>query len=133
MDYELKALGKICSKTGKPFGPGDVCYSTVIEKGNEWVRLDFSAGAWTGPPEGALGFWRVTVPVRDQPKRRVLDPDALLRHFEQLCEDANPAREKFCRLFLEYWGSSEVPQTDDCGNQLITNSEGKLGERFSQP
>ncbi len=52
MDYELKPLGKICSKTGKPFGPGDVCYSTVIEKGNEWVRLDFSAGAWTGPPEG---------------------------------------------------------------------------------
>ncbi len=37
----------------------------------------------------------MTVPVRDQPKRRVLDPDALLRHFEQLCEDANPAREKF--------------------------------------
>jgi hypothetical protein len=95
MDYELKPLGKICSKTGKPFGPGDVCYSTVIEKGNEWLRLDFSAGAWTGPPEGAIGFWRVTVPVRDQPKRRFLDPDALLRHFEQLCEDANPAREKF--------------------------------------
>jgi CheY-like chemotaxis protein len=45
----------------------------------------------------------------------------------------NQAREKFCRLFLEYWGSSEVPQTDEAGNQLITNSEGKLGERFSQP
>jgi len=95
MDYELKPLGKNCSKTGKPFGPGDVCYSAVIEKGDEWVRLDFSAGAWTGPPEGALGYWRIRVPVRDQPKRSVLDPDALLRHFEQLCEDGNPAREKF--------------------------------------
>jgi hypothetical protein len=95
MDYQLKPLGKSCSQTGKPLGPGEVCYSAVVEKGNEWVRLDFSAGAWSGPPEGALGYWRLTVPARDQTRRRALDPDALLRHFEQLCEDANPTRESF--------------------------------------
>ena len=95
MDYQLKPLGKTCSQTGKPLGPGEICYSAVVEKGTEWVRLDFSAGAWTGPPEGALGFWRVTVPARDQPRRRSLDPDALLRQFEQLSEDANPGGEKF--------------------------------------
>jgi hypothetical protein len=94
MDYDLKPLGKTCSKTGKPFGPGEICYSAVVEKGNEWVRLDFSAGAWDGPPEGALGYWRVTVPAQIQTRRRILDPDALLRHFEQLSEDANPGREK---------------------------------------
>ena len=82
MDYQLKPLGKTCSQTGKPFDPGDVCYSAVVEKGNEWVRVDFSAGAWTGPPEGSLGYWKLTVPPRDQMRRHALDPDALLRHFE---------------------------------------------------
>jgi hypothetical protein len=95
MDYQLKPLGKNCSQTGQPLEAGDVCYSAVVEKGNEWVRIDFSAGAWTGPPEGALGYWRLTVPARDQTRRRALDPDALLRHFEQLCEDVNPGRENF--------------------------------------
>ncbi len=95
MDYQLKPLGKICSQTGKPFGPGDICYSAVVEKGSEWVRLDYSAGAWTGPPQGALGYWRVTIPAREPVRRRALDPDALLRHFEQISEDANPGREKF--------------------------------------
>jgi hypothetical protein len=95
MDYQLKPLGKTCSQTGKPLEPGEACYSAVVEKGNEWVRLDFSASAWAGPPEGALGFWKATVPARDQTGRRALDADALLRLFEQLSEDGNPGREKF--------------------------------------
>ena len=95
MDYQLKPLGKTCSRTGKPLVPGDVCYSAVVEKENEWVRLDFSAAAWSGPPTGALGYWRLTVPEADRSHRRALDPDALLRQFEQLSEDANPGREKF--------------------------------------
>src|SRR6202040_1492526 len=67
----------------------------VVKKGNERVRVDFSAGAWTGPPEGSLVYWKLTVPPRDQMRRHALVPDALLRHFEQLSEDGSPAREKF--------------------------------------
>ena len=75
--------------------PGDVCYSTVVPNGNDWERLDYSRDAWKGPPKGALGFWRSTVPLPIENKRRLLDPNALMRHFEQLSEDANPAQEKF--------------------------------------
>jgi hypothetical protein len=95
MDYQLKPIGKTCAQTGAKFQPGDVCYSTVVPNGNDWERLDYSRDAWKGPPEGALGFWRSTVPLPIENKRRLLDPNALMRHFEQLCEDANPAQEKF--------------------------------------
>jgi hypothetical protein len=95
MDYQLKPLGKICAQTGRKLLPGDVCYSAVVPKGSEWERVDFSRDAWNGPPAGAIGYWKCTVPQAVEAKRRMLDPDALLRHFEQLCEDASPARDKF--------------------------------------
>ncbi len=94
MDYQLKPLGKTCSKSGAKLLPGDVCYSAVVTRGNEWERIDFSRDAWQGPPENAIGYWRTKVPPQTELRRR-LDPDALLRHFEQLCEDANPAQDKF--------------------------------------
>jgi hypothetical protein len=131
MDYQLKPLGKTCSQTGKPLGPGEICYSAVVEKGSEWVRLDFSAGAWTGPPEGALGFWRVTVPARDQPRRRSLDPDALLRQFEQLSEDANPGSEKFryvLALLLVQRRRLRITQTRSDSSGSLLELSGLQGE-----
>ena len=77
MDYQLKPLGKTCSKSGAKLLPGDVCYSAVVAKGNEWERIDFSREAWQGPPEDALGYWRTKVPPQAEPRRR-LDPDAIL-------------------------------------------------------
>lgn len=131
MDYQLKPLGKNCSQTGKPLGPGETCYSAVVEKGSEWVRLDFSAGAWSGPPSGALGYWKMTVPARDQPRRRVLDPDALLRHFEQLSEDANPARENFryvLALLLVQRRRLRLTQTRSDADGSILELVGMQGE-----
>jgi hypothetical protein len=131
MDYQLKPLGKTCSQTGKPLDPGEVCYSAVVEKGNEWVRLDFSAGAWTGPPQGALGYWRLTVPARDQTRRRTLDADALLRHFEQLCEGANPPREKFRYVFallLVQRRRLRIAQTRNDAEGSVLELSGMQGE-----
>ena len=42
-------------------------------------------------------------------------------------------RDALCRKLLEYWSSSEIPQTDAHGMQLKTQSQGKLGERIEQP
>ncbi len=95
MDYQLKSVGKTCVRTGTELRPGDACYSALVERANAWVRLDFSPAAWNGPPEGAIGYWKTIVPQPGEAKHRTLDPDSLLRQFEQLCEEANPARETF--------------------------------------
>ena len=65
------------------------------KKGTSGCVSIFLQAPGAGRRKEALGYWRLTVPARDQTRRRALDPDALLRHFEQLCEDANPARESF--------------------------------------
>ena len=47
------------------------------------------------PPEDALGYWRSTVPLQIETNGAAARSRCLLRHFEQLCEDANPAQDKF--------------------------------------
>ncbi|VAX40628.1 hypothetical protein MNBD_PLANCTO02-1399 [hydrothermal vent metagenome] len=96
MDYRLKQIGKTCAATGQPLEPGSVCYSVLVEKEEQLARLDFSEEGWKGPPEGAIGYWKMIVPEEENQKQKSLDADALLLYFEQLCEDANPANEKFC-------------------------------------
>lgn len=36
------------------------------------------------------------------------------------------------KILHDYWLTCEVPEADETGKQVETNSEGKLGERFSQ-
>ncbi|EDL62410.1 hypothetical protein [Gimesia maris] len=95
MDYHLKPLGKTCSSTGKDFVPGELVHSVIVEKNGQLIRMDFSEEAWSGPPEGAVGEWKLQVPeaVATGPKK--IDPDALMQYFEQLYETPNQVQEKF--------------------------------------
>jgi len=95
MDYHLPPIGKNCSVSGKILVPGEPCYSALIETEGRYVRVDVASDHWTGPPEQAIAYWKCVVPDSAQTEAQPLDPDALLRYFEQLCEDANPAQQKF--------------------------------------
>lgn len=95
MDYHLKPIGKTCAATGKELVPGSACFSVLAERDGRLIRLDYSEACWAGPPEGTVGFWQSVVPEPEEAKVKPLDTDALMRYFEQLSEDANPAQEKF--------------------------------------
>lgn len=95
MDYHLKPIGKTCASTGKELVPGSTCHCIVMQRSDELTRLDFSEEGWPGLPKGAIGHWRCVVPEPAETKGTPIDPDALLRYFEQLTEDNNPTQEKF--------------------------------------
>ncbi len=95
MDYHLKPLSKSCSATGKEFLPGETVHSVIIEQNGQLLRLDFSNDGWTGPPEGAVGDWKLQVPEPTAQGPRKIDPDALLQYFEQLYESPNEVEQKF--------------------------------------
>lgn len=94
MDYQLKRAAKTCAATGEAIAPGATCYSALVEEDGRFVRVDYAEQNWNGPPENAVGFWRTVVPDEAPSKPKPLDSDTLLEYFEQLCEEANPAREK---------------------------------------
>jgi hypothetical protein len=94
MDYQLKSIGRTCTASGEELPPGAVCYSVLLEENGRLTRQDYSAAGWNGPPENAIGYWRTSVPEANPDKPKPLDAESLLQSFEQLSEDANPAREK---------------------------------------
>jgi hypothetical protein len=87
-------MGKTCEATGEELVPGNTCFSALVERDGQLIRLDYCEAGWTGPPDGTMGYWQSIVPEPEEAKAKPLDPDALMRYFEQLCEDANPAQEK---------------------------------------
>lgn len=92
MDYQLKPIGKKCTRTGKHLEAGEICHCVIVERDGEFTRLDFSDEGWDGTPEGTVGEWTTTVP-ESLAKPQTIDPESLLRYFEQLCEDANPGHD----------------------------------------
>ncbi|QDV16103.1 hypothetical protein Pan153_07240 [Gimesia panareensis] len=95
MDYHLKPLGKTCSSTGKEFVPGETVHSVIVDQNGQLTRLDFAEEAWTGPPEGAVGDWKLQVPEPAAQGARKIDPDTMMQYFEQLYENPNQVQEKF--------------------------------------
>ena len=51
-----------------------------------------------------------------------------------LVKPASPdALRQMLKVLHDYWMTCEVPEVDSTGKQLLTESKGKLGERFAQP
>ncbi len=85
-EYEIKRFNRRCSKTDHEFKPGDVYYSALIEADDHFVRMNFAASAWDGPPAGAIGWWRCQVAALS-PNRAYWAPvQVLLDYFGKLAE-----------------------------------------------
>ncbi len=123
MDYQLKSIGKTCAGTGEPLEPGSTCHSVLVERNGELLRLDYSEEGWKGPPEDSVGEWLAVVPD-DTPKPKVIDTEALMRYFEQLSEDPNPAHDQMhyvlaLLLLQKRRLRLDGQRTDEDGNEFL--------------
>ena len=57
-EYEIQPPSLRCAQSGRELKPGEFYYSVLSESPDGFSRNDYSAEAWTGPPDGAIGFWR---------------------------------------------------------------------------
>ena len=84
MDYEIQRCTRRCATTGREFAPGETYYSVVVAEGADLKRYDYSAEAWQGTPEGAVGWWKAQIPGAE-PKRKHWAPnDVMLNFFDEL-------------------------------------------------
>jgi hypothetical protein len=67
----------------------------LVDQNGELLRLDYSEEGWGQPPHGAIAHWRCEVPEPVTATKKTLDPQELMRQFEQLSEEASPAHDKF--------------------------------------
>ncbi len=137
MDYQVKPVGRTCVATGRELVAGETCHSVLVEQDGETIRLDFSEEGWNGPPEGCLAEWTTTVPEFDQ-KPKAIDLESLMRYFEQLCEDANPAHDQLryvlaLLLLQKRRLRLEDPRTDEDGNAFLQFIGSKSEGPFEVP
>jgi len=123
VDYDLKPIGKSCAGTGRNFVSGEICFSVVTNRDGEFSRLDFCEEGWQGPPDGTIAEWRTVIPDLTA-KPKAIDTEGLMRYFEQLCEDANPAHEQMryvlaLLLLQKRRLRLESSRSDDDGNDFI--------------
>jgi hypothetical protein len=95
MEFNVRPVAKTCASTGEELAPGCPCWSVLIEEDGRIARYDYSPQAWTGPPDGVIGYWECMVPDRTTGPAQVFDTDSLFTYFLQLCESPNKVEQDY--------------------------------------
>lgn len=95
IEYQIQPNTRRCVVTGRELQPGEKYYTVLREEGEHWVRQDYSAEGWTGPPQGAFGFWTGRVPPPEPNQRPRFDDDTLLDCFSRLQGESEPRKVAF--------------------------------------
>jgi hypothetical protein len=91
LEYDIQRCSRRCAATERELADGETCYSVLVSEGGGVVRRDYSAEAWAGPPENAIGWWKATVADPSKGRPHWAPNDVMLSYFERLLED--PAAE----------------------------------------
>jgi hypothetical protein len=94
-DYQIQPNTRHCVVSGRELRPGEKFYSVLLQDGGKFVRHDYAAQAWHGPPDGAFSFWCGCVPAADQNRKLRIDDDLLADCFQRLEGHDEPAQVNF--------------------------------------
>ncbi len=84
LDFEIQRCSRRCAATDRELSPGEVFYSVLVTEGADVVRYNYSQEAWQGPPEGAIGWWKSTLPEPSSKRVNWAPNDVLLDYFQRL-------------------------------------------------
>ncbi|HVS35560.1 MAG TPA: hypothetical protein VMS17_08260 [Gemmataceae bacterium] len=94
-EYQIQPNTRRCALSGRELQPGERYFSVLRDEGGKFVRMDYAAEAWQGPPADAFSFWSGRVPAAGARKRPPIDDDMLLDCLQRLEGRTDPAGENF--------------------------------------
>jgi hypothetical protein len=100
LDYEIQRCSRRCSTTERELRDGETCYSVLTAEEGQVVRRDFSAEAWQGAPENAIGWWKSTVVDPNAGRPDWAPNDVMLNYFERLLEDPSAEDARYVLALL---------------------------------
>jgi hypothetical protein len=94
-EYQIQPNARRCSTSGRELRPGERYFSVLTEEAGKFVRRDYAADAWQGPPAQAFSFWAGKIATPDGKRRPPIDDELLLDCFSRLEGQTEPGRVKF--------------------------------------
>ncbi len=131
-EYDIQGPTRACAATGRPLRPGDRFFAALVDDDGAFVRKDFAADAWAGPPAGAVAFWAGRVPAADKPRKPVVNDDLLFDCFDHLTDTPDPERLNFryvaaLLLMRRKRLKFEDASRDDAGRDVMVLRDGRTG------
>lgn len=100
-NFDIKRNARRCCQTDKAFRPGDCFYSELVEtEDGQLTRKDYAADQWSGMTEGAIGWWKQTVPKLESGKIYWAPDEVLLSYFRSLMQLPQQAEAAFVMALL---------------------------------
>jgi hypothetical protein len=123
-EYQIQPNTRRCAITGRELRPGERYFTALSETAGQFVRQDYSAEAWTGPPAGVFSFWSGRVPDENDVARPRFDDDLLLECFERLEGQSEPRRVSFryvvALLLMRRKRLKFEEATTEAGHEVLT-------------
>lgn len=94
-NYDIHGPARTCSATSRELRAGEKVYSVLWDEGGQFVRKDYAADAWPGPPAGAIAWWAGRIPEAGRPAKPTINDDLLVDCFEHLADTTDPGRLRF--------------------------------------
>ena len=95
-EYEIRPSTLCCARTGRELKPGEFYYSVLSETPEGFTRTDYALEAWTGPPDGIIGFWRSRVSESSSKRRfQPIDDSVIVQFFERLAGEEDSYKQNF--------------------------------------
>ena len=134
IDYQIQPNTRRCFLTGRELKPGEQYYSVLLDESGQFVRHDYGAEVWQGPPEGAFSFWAGKMPASDQSKRPRIDDEMLLDCFGRLEGQTDPGRINFryvvsLLLMRRKRLKFESARTED-GHEILRLRDARTGAQY---
>ena len=135
--YQIQGPARQCAATGRELRPGERFFSVLLDEAGAFVRKDYAADAWPGPPDRAVAYWSGRIPPSGQPRRPIINDELLVDCFEHLGDAKEPAQRNFryvVALLLmrrKRFKFEDVRKLD--GEEVILLRDGKSGSRHEVP
>ena len=89
LDFEVQRCTRRCAATERELRPGEPFFSVLLSDGSDVVRYDYCTEAWSGPPDGSIGFWKSRMPEQNSTRINWAPNDVMLDYFQRLEVDVN--------------------------------------------
>ncbi len=103
MILEVPRCSKICALSGREITPGATVFSALVEDGENYRRIDYSAEGWKTVPKPNtqfLGWWKTRIPLPHENKAKIAPNDILFKLFEQSAEQLEKQEMRYMLALL---------------------------------